>query len=68
MPDITREVPHLTIENLTQGADYKFRFTPILYGTTAINEANSSQFSLVLDVKMPSTRKGRCSFNYSIYF
>ncbi len=65
MPNITRDVPHLTIDNLKQGADYKFRFTPILRGATTTNDANSSQLSLVLDVKMPSTRKGRCSFNSS---
>jgi hypothetical protein len=68
MPNITRDVPHLTIDNLKQGADYKFRFTPILRGATTTNEANSSQLSLVLDVKMPSTRRGRCSWNYSMYF
>lgn len=58
MPNITRDVPHLTINNLKQGMDYKFRFTPILHGTTT-NEANPSQLSLVLDVKMPSTKRGR---------
>jgi hypothetical protein len=68
MPDITRDVPHLTINNLKQGTDYKFRFTPILRGTTTTNDATSSQLSLVLDIKMPSTRKGRCLLNYSIYF
>lgn len=63
MADITRDAPHLTVDNLTQGTDYKFRFTPILRGattTTSTNEPNLSQLSLVLDVKMPSTRKGRC--------
>lgn len=65
MPDITRDIPHLTIENLKPGTDYKFRFTPVLRGATTINDATSSQLSLVLDVKMPSTRKGRCLFHYS---
>jgi len=60
MSDITRDDPHLTIDNLKQGTDYKFRFTPVLSDTTAINETNSSQLSLVLDVKMPSKQKGRC--------
>src|SRR5690242_6837627 len=66
MPDITRDIPHLTIDKLKQGADYKFRFTPILRNAT--NETSSSQLSLVLDVKMPSTRKGRCLLNHYIYF
>jgi len=60
MSDITRDDPHLTIDNLKQGTDYKFRFTPVLSDTTAANETNSSQLSLVLDVKMPSKQKGRC--------
>jgi hypothetical protein len=59
MPDITHGDPHLTITKLKQGTDYKFRLTPILQGTTT-NEGHVSQLSLVLDVKMPSTRKGRC--------
>jgi hypothetical protein len=58
--DITHDVPHLTIDKLKPGADYKFRLTPILHGTTGTNETTSSHLSLVLDVKMPSTRKGRC--------
>jgi hypothetical protein len=60
MSDITRDDPHLTIDNLKQGTNYKFRFTPVLSDTTATNETNSSELSLVLDVKMPSTQKGRC--------
>jgi hypothetical protein len=55
--DITHDDPHLTIDKLKQGTDYKFRFTPILPGKTA---TNSSHLSLVLDVKTPSTRQGRC--------
>jgi hypothetical protein len=58
MSDITRDDPHLTIDNLKQGTDYKFRFTPVLPETT--NETNSSELSLVLDLKMPSRRQGRC--------
>jgi hypothetical protein len=61
MSNITRDDPHLTIDNLQQGTEYKFRFTPILSGTTiTTNETNPSQFSLILDVKMPSKRRGRC--------
>ncbi|CAM2710152.1 unnamed protein product [Rotaria socialis] len=59
MPNITRDSPHLTIDNLEQNTDYKFRFTPILRGMTISNESGSSQLSLVLDVKMPSPRKTR---------
>ncbi|CAF3733063.1 unnamed protein product [Adineta steineri] len=57
--NITRETPHLIVDKLKPGLDYKFRLTPFLRGTAAIDEAVSSQLSLVLDVKMPSTRKGR---------
>lgn len=61
--NITRDAAHLTIENLRAGVDYKFRLTPILRGSaTAKKDAISSQLSLVLDVKMPLTRKGRCLF------
>ena len=66
MSDITSDDPHLTINGLKQGTDYKFRFTPIASGTTANigkNDANASQLSLILDVKTPSARRGRCSFN-----
>jgi hypothetical protein len=58
MSDITSDDPHLTIDSLKQGTEYKFRFTPVSSDTT--NETNLSQFSLVLDVQMPSARKGRC--------
>ncbi len=58
MSDITRDDPHLTIDKLKQGTDYKFRFTPFSSDTTT-NETDSSQLSLILDVKIPSTRKGR---------
>ncbi|CAF0875371.1 unnamed protein product [Rotaria sordida] len=57
--DITQDDPHLTIDNLKQGTNYKFRFTPIVSGTTTTNGTDTSQLSLVLDVKMPSARKGR---------
>lgn len=60
MSDITHDDPHLTIDNLKQGTDYKFRFTPV---TATTDETNSSQLSLVLDVKMPSAGKGGCKFN-----
>ena len=66
MSDITSDDPHLTIDGLKQGTDYKFRFTPIASGTTANigkNDANATQLSLILDVKTPSARRGRCSFN-----
>ncbi|CAF3015656.1 unnamed protein product [Rotaria sp. Silwood2] len=59
MPDITRDASHLTIDNLQQDTNYKFRFTPILRGITPGNESSSSQLSLVLDVKMPPSRKPR---------
>jgi hypothetical protein len=59
MSDITSDDPHLTIDKLKQGTNYKFRFTPVTSDTTT-NEINSSQLSLVLDVQMPSARKGRC--------
>lgn len=59
MSDITHDDPHLTIDKLKPGTEYKFRFTPISSDTTA-NETNSSQLSLTLDVQMPSARKGRC--------
>ncbi|CAF3582941.1 unnamed protein product [Rotaria sp. Silwood1] len=59
MPDITRDSPHLTINKLEQDTNYKFRFTPILRGITPGNEASTSQLSLVLDVKMPPSRKPR---------
>lgn len=61
MSNISNETPHLTIENLQPGEDYKFRFTPILRGLTNLNDTNASQLSLVLDVKMPSTRKPKSS-------
>lgn len=57
MSNITHETPHLTIENLHPGEDYKFRFTPILRASKNSNDVNASQLALVLDVKMPSTRK-----------
>lgn len=61
MSDITHDEPHTTIKNLKKGADYKFRFTPISSNTTnTINEADGSQLSVILDVKMPTARKGRC--------
>ena len=60
MSDITSDVPHLIINKLKPGADYKFRFTPILRGTAPTSDVTSAQLSLVLDVKMPSTRKGKC--------
>ncbi|CAF1950596.1 unnamed protein product [Rotaria magnacalcarata] len=59
MPNITRGSPHLTIDDLEQDTDYKFRFTPLLRGITTSNESGSSQLSLVLDVKMPSSCKTR---------
>lgn len=63
MSDITNEAPHLAINNLKPGVDYKFRLTPVLRGTSSsADDATSSQLSLVLDVKMPSTRKGKCLF------
>ena len=65
VPDITRDAPHLTVNKLKPDTDYKFRFTPVLQGTTAPNETTSSQLSLVLDVKMPSSRKGKCLFTFS---
>ncbi|CAF3879351.1 unnamed protein product [Adineta steineri] len=66
MSDITHDNPHLTIDNLKQGTDYKFRFTPMVSGTTAAkNETNSSQLSLILDVKTPSSRRGRFTQNES---
>ncbi|UJR13707.1 hypothetical protein I4U23_000718 [Adineta vaga] len=62
--NITREAPHLTVDKLKAGVDYKFRLTPILRGSiTPIKDALSSQLSLVLDVKMPLTRKGRLMKN-----
>ncbi|CAF0986559.1 unnamed protein product [Adineta ricciae] len=62
--NITRDAAHLTIEKLRAGVDYKFRLTPILRGSaTAKKDAISSQLSLVLDVKMPLTRKGRLMKN-----
>ncbi|CAF4526123.1 unnamed protein product [Rotaria sp. Silwood1] len=57
--DITHDDPQLTIDKLKQGTDYKFRFTPILPGTATTSGTDTSQLSLVLDVKMPSARKGR---------
>lgn len=66
MPDIDRNTPHLTIDNLEQDTDYKFRFTPVLRGATAGNETNSSQLSLALDVKMPPLKTRRCLFSYFI--
>ena len=62
MSDITSDDPHLTIDKLKQGTNYKFRFTPVTSDTTT-HDASSSQLSLILDVKMPSARKDRCSFN-----
>ncbi|CAF3885816.1 unnamed protein product [Rotaria magnacalcarata] len=63
MSDITHDNPHLAIKNLKKGADYHFRFTPISPATTkataTMNGVDTSQFSVVLDVKMPSIRKGR---------
>ena len=61
MSDILRADPHLTIKNLKQGMDYKFRLTPVPCGATAISDPNASQLSLVLDVKMPSTKKAKRS-------
>lgn len=62
MPDINCDAPHLTIDNLEQDTDYKFRFTPILRGMTAPSDSASSQLSLVLDVKTPSSSKKRRLF------
>ncbi|CAF0751621.1 unnamed protein product [Adineta ricciae] len=62
MSNITNDDPRLTIDGLKQGTDYKFRFTPIASGTatnTGKNDVNSSQLSLILDVKTPSARRGR---------
>ena len=61
MPDIVHDNPHLTIVKLKAGEDYKFRFTPVPVGSSNIHEGNASQLSLVLDVKMPSTRKAKRS-------
>ena len=62
MSNITRDHPQLTIDKLKASTDYKFRFTPVLSDAAAkkMKEANPSQLSLVLDVKMPSKRRGRC--------
>ncbi|CAF0927437.1 unnamed protein product [Rotaria sordida] len=57
VPSITSDNPHLTISNLKQDTDYKFRFTPFLPGITEENEPSSSHLSLVLDVKTPPLRK-----------
>lgn len=60
IPDVTRDVPHLTIDKLKQGTDYKFRFTPHPRGASTSNaEAISSQLALVLDVKTPLSGKDR---------
>lgn len=55
--DVTENVPELTIDKLKHETDYKFRFTPV----SAAAETNASQLSVVLDVKTPAKRKGRCS-------
>lgn len=67
MPDVTRDTPHLTIDNLEKETDYKFRLTPILDTLATGNELNSSQLSLVLDIKMPSSHKGQRSFIFFLH-
>ena len=70
MSNITRDDPHLTIDNLKHGTDYRFRFTPVSSEKSQRNETNSSQLSLVLDVKTPLAQQEQSKFEkiYRILF
>ena len=64
MPKITRSRPNLTIDNLQEDSEYKFRFTaapsPAAAAAAKSNkQATPSQLSLVLDVKTPAKPKER---------
>ena len=62
MSNIIRDDPHLTIGNLKHGTQYRLRFTPVSSETSKINEINSSQLSLVLDVKTPLAQQEQSKF------
>jgi hypothetical protein len=61
MPNVTRTNPKLTIDQLDENMDYKFRFTPMVTGVADTNHENSSSpLSLILDIKMPTNDNKQC--------
>ena len=65
---MTRSNPQLSVDNLKQDTEYQFRFTPVSSDNNSNQENNASHLSLVLDVKTPSRRKGRCKNGHNLMF